>query len=142
MAEVRLTKRVPFSAKQTWQVVSDLSRLGEWLSLHEAWRSDVPAELAVGTELTGVVRAKGVRNKITWVVDELIPEQLLAMSGAGVGGTKVSMSLGLAPAGSGTELSFRTDFAHPALRGPLGGLTARAMKGDLEASLDRLAKLL
>ena len=59
-----MSEHVESAPETVWAVVSDLSRLGEWLSLHEAWRGDVPA-LAAGVELTGVVKARGIRNKVT-----------------------------------------------------------------------------
>ena len=51
-----------------WEHVSDLSGLGEWLVMHEAWRSELPEELSKGTQIVGVARAKGLRNRVTWTV--------------------------------------------------------------------------
>ena len=49
MANLDLTADVPLSPQDAWEHVSEVSKLGDWLVLHEAWRSDVPDELAVGT---------------------------------------------------------------------------------------------
>ncbi|KAA1415852.1 SRPBCC family protein [Nocardioides humilatus] len=142
MAEVRMSRELPHPVAHVWEVVSDLSRLGEWLTLHEGWRSEVPEQLDVGVELTGIVKAKGVRNKITWLVQEFDPASSMALSGKGIGGTSVAMSVRLKPKGSMSTVDFRAEFAHPALKGPLGTLAARTVKADLESSLARLTTLL
>ena len=63
--------------------MSEVSTLGDWLVLHEAWRSDVPDELAVGTTVEGIVRVKGMRNRVKWTVVTWDPPRQLALSGVG-----------------------------------------------------------
>ncbi|OBJ62707.1 hypothetical protein A9W94_11675 [Mycobacterium asiaticum] len=46
MASVELSADVPISPQDTWDHVSELSELGEWLVIHEGWRS-VNANFAV-----------------------------------------------------------------------------------------------
>ena len=59
MAAVDMTADVPMTPQDMWDHVSDLSDLGEWLVMHEGWRSDLPDEIAEGTQIVGVVRSKG-----------------------------------------------------------------------------------
>ncbi len=59
MAAVNLTTDVPMSPQKMWARVSDLSDLGDWLVMHEGWRSELPDELGEGTQVVGVARAKG-----------------------------------------------------------------------------------
>ena len=68
MASVDLTADVPLSPQEAWIHVSDLSKLGDWLVVHEAWRGDVPDELTVGTTVEGIARVKGMRNRVKWTV--------------------------------------------------------------------------
>jgi len=141
MPQVHLTESVPVPIERAWVLVSDLSRYGEWLTLLDGWRSDLPAELASGTEISAVVKAKGIRNRVTFTVGEFDPPHHVSLVGQGVGGTGVTMTFSLTDAGASTDLSFDVDFRHPALRGPMSTIAARTIKGDLTASLARLRVL-
>lgn len=99
MTRVSVSARVPAGPERTWATAADLSRFGEWLTLHEGWRGEVPAELAAGAELTSVVRVKGLRNRVTWRVDTYDPPRLLTISGAGAGGVRIALSLAVSPNG-------------------------------------------
>jgi carbon monoxide dehydrogenase subunit G len=140
MVQVKLSEPIRATPAAAWALVSDLSRLGEWLSLHEAWRGDVP-DLAPGVVLTGVVKAKGVRNKVTWVVQDFEPPHRISLVGEGVGGTRVSLDMSVVPKGETSRFDFAVDFTHPALKGPLGSVAGRTIKGDLEASVARFKNL-
>lgn len=48
--------------------MSLISELGDRLVSHGAWRNELPDEVAEVTQIIGVVRAKGVRNRVTWTV--------------------------------------------------------------------------
>lgn len=134
--------QVPAPPEQAWRTASDLSRLGEWLSLHEDWRGDVPAELAVGTELTSVVSVKGMRNRVNWRITSYEPPASLSLKGDGVGGTKVSFELAIRPDGSGSQVSFDADFSGPMVMGPIGMTVKRALRGEIRNSVAKLAKLI
>ncbi len=73
MAAVDMIADVPMSPQDMWDHVSDLSELGDWLVMHEGWRSELPAELTEGTQIVGVARAKGMRNRVTWTVTKWNP---------------------------------------------------------------------
>jgi carbon monoxide dehydrogenase subunit G len=139
--KVGVTDGIPVDPHDAWAVVSDLSRLGEWLELHDGWRSEVPEDLAEGTELISVVSLKGMRNRVTWTIEEFRPPELIELDGDGKGGTKVSLRVSATPAGSDTQIELDVDFSNPALRGPFGGAAGRALKGALERSLQRLVHL-
>ena len=141
MAEVTVSERVPVERGKAWALMSDLSRLDEWLALHEGWRSEVPRELTTGTELVSVVSFKGVRNRVTWVVEELRPPELIVLTGDGKGGTKASLRFAAAAVGAETEIELHAEFSNPALVGPLGGVMARRLKGELRKSIARLVEL-
>ena len=141
MAEVTVSERVPVEREKAWALMSDLSRLDEWLALHEAWRSEVPRELTVGTELVSIVSFKGVRNRVAWSVEELRPPEVIALTGEGKGGTKASLRFEAAAAGDETDIELHAEFSNPALVGPLGGVMARRLKGELKKSIARLVEL-
>ena len=59
MAAVDVKADVPMSPQDMWEHVSDLSELGEWLVMHEAWRGELPAEIAIRSTLA-VARRSGL----------------------------------------------------------------------------------
>src|SRR5690349_16410049 len=101
MAEVTVSKTVPLDREEAWPLMSDLSRLDEWLELHEAWRSEVPEKIEAGTELSSIVSFKGMRNRIAWTVREFDPPDKISLVGDGKGGTKAELSLTASAAGEG-----------------------------------------
>lgn len=141
MAEIRVAENVPVPVDRAWELVSDLGLFEQWLSLHDGWRSDLPTDLAVGIEVTSVIKAKGIRNKISWTITEFDPPTDIRLSGTGVGGTAVVLRFSLVPEGSGTSVTLDVEFTHPMLKGPMGAVAARTIKGDLRASMTRLAAL-
>jgi hypothetical protein len=141
MAAVDMAADVPISPQQMWDHVSDLSNLGDWLVLHEGWRSELPAELSEGTQVVGVARAKGLRNRVTWTVTSWEPPHQVALSGSGKGGAKYAVTLTVQPTQQGSALGLRLELGGRALFGPVGSAAARAVKGDVEKSLKQFVEL-
>jgi hypothetical protein len=141
MAAVDMAADVPISAQQMWDHVSDLSNLGDWLVLHEGWRSELPDELSEGTQVVGVARAKGLRNRVTWTVTSWEPPHQVALSGSGKGGAKYAVTLTVQPTQQGSALGLRLELGGRALFGPVGSAAARAVKGDVEKSLKQFVEL-
>jgi hypothetical protein len=141
MAAVDMTADLPMAPQDTWDRVSDLSELGEWLVIHEGWRSELPDEITEGTQIVGVARSKGLRNRVTWTVTKWDPPHEVAMSGAGKGGAKYGVTLTVRPANGGSTLGLRVELGGRALFGPVGSAAARAVKGDVEKSLKQFVEL-
>lgn len=141
MAKLELSRDLSLTPEQAWAHASNLAELGDWLSLHQGWRCDLPAELAVGTTLVGVAGAKGLRNRVTWTIREIDPPAVLDISGQGVGGTKYSLTLAVAVAESGCRFTVRIDIGGRPLFGPIGATAARAVKGDIERSIKQFETL-
>ncbi|MCV7299949.1 SRPBCC family protein [Mycobacterium barrassiae] len=141
MAKLELTRELSLSPDEAWQHASNLSDLGDWLQMHEGWRGDVPSELAVGTTIVGVAGAKGMRNRVKWTVREFDPPKLLAITGDGVGGTKYALKMTVAPTESGCAFTVKIDLGGRPLFGPIGAVAARAVKGDIERSIERFESL-
>jgi uncharacterized protein YndB with AHSA1/START domain len=135
MASVELSSDVPMSPQEMWEHVSDISKLGEWLVLHEGWRSEVPDEITEGTRVVGVARSKGLRNRVTWTVTKWDPPHEVTMSGDGKGGAKYGVRVTVTPNKDGSTLGLRIELGGRALFGPVGAAAARAAKGDVEKSL-------
>ncbi|BBZ26173.1 hypothetical protein MMAD_04680 [Mycolicibacterium madagascariense] len=141
MAKVELSRTLSVSPEEAWSHVSDLSSLGDWLTMHQGWRSDLPDELAVGTTIVGVAGAKGMRNRVTWTVEELDPPRLIGITGEGVGGTRYALKMTVKPAPKGSTFTLKIDLGGAPLFGPIGMAASRAVKGDIERSIKKFEEL-
>ncbi|PXX52844.1 polyketide cyclase/dehydrase/lipid transport protein [Nocardia tenerifensis] len=141
MAKLKVSVDVPISPEDAWSHTSNLADLDKWLTMHEAWRSEVPEQLTVGTELVGVASVKGLRNRVTWTVKAAEPPRRLKLTGAGKGGTKLGLELLVTPKGTGSEVTVDIDLGGKPLFGPIGAGVARAVKGDIERSLEKFVAL-
>jgi uncharacterized protein YndB with AHSA1/START domain len=141
MAKLILTRSLPMSAEQAWEHVSDLSTLGDWMTMHQGWRSELPDELGVGTTLVGVAGAKGMRNRVTWTIRRYEPPTELEITGEGVGGTRYKLLMTVVPKGGGCTFTLRMDLGGAPLFGPIGTAAARAVKGDIEKSVTEFERL-
>lgn len=141
MAKLELSHELSLSAEQAWAHASNLAELGDWLSMHQGWRGEVPAELTDGATLVGVAGAKGMRNRVTWTIRKVEPPELLEITGDGVGGAKYGLKMTVAPTASGCNFTVRIDMGGRPLFGPIGAAAARAVKGDIERSINRFEQL-
>ena len=141
MAKLELSKELTLSPEDAWTHASNLADLGDWLVMHQGWRGELPAELVTGATLVGVAGAKGLRNRVTWTVRDVDPPRLLELTGDGVGGTKYGLRMTVAPTASGSSFTFKLDLGGRPLFGPIGAAAARAVKGDIERSIERFEEL-
>ena len=142
VAKVNTAVVVPASPEDAWAVASDLSRFDEWLTLHDGWRGDVPARIESGTTLTSVVKVMGLRNRIRWVVDSYEPPATLEITGRGMGGVHVALSLSIRPAGAErSKVLVDAEVTGRPVFGPVGMAIGRAVRADLRRSVAALAEL-
>jgi carbon monoxide dehydrogenase subunit G len=139
----KIEKIVEFSAapEKVWAVVSDLSRFGEWLSMHKSWKGDLPAEITKGTQVTAVVSLLNMPNTITWTVDEFEAPKTVRLSGTGMAGVKVSIGLDVEGAGDGSTVAISADFEGQMLVGAIGAAVEKAGIAELDQSMAKLADL-
>ena len=142
MATISASASVPASPERTWATVADLSRFGEWLVLHEGWRGEVPETLTEGARLTSVVRVRGLRNRITWLIEDCDPPRSLRISGRGIGGTKVSLAFSVRGDGDTSSVELDAEITGPTTIGPIGMVIGRAVRSALRRSVTRLTGLL
>jgi hypothetical protein len=141
MAKLELSRSLPLSAGDAWQHVADLSSLGDWMTMHQGWRSDLPDELTVGTTIVGVAGAKGMRNRVTWTIREFDPPSALSITGEGVGGTRYKLAMSVADTAQGCTFTVRMDLGGAPLFGPIGAAAVRAVKGDIDKSIQQFETL-
>ena len=136
-----MSRSLPLSADEAWVHASDLSSLGDWLTMHQGWRSELPEVIDVGTTIVGVAGAKGMRNRVTWTVRQFDPPSELSVSGEGVGGTRYKLLLKVEPAGEGCTFTVRMDLGGAPLFGPIGSAAVRAVRGDIDKSIKEFERL-
>ena len=139
----KIEKTVEFAAapEKVWAVVSDLNRFGEWLSMHKSWKSEVPAEITQGTQVTAIVSLLNMPNTITWTVDEFDAPKAVRLSGTGMAGVKVSIGLDVEAAGEGSSVSITAEFEGQMIVGAIGQAIEKAGLTELDQSLAKLAEL-
>ena len=141
MAKIELSRELTISPQKAWEHASNLEELGDWLTMHEGWRSELPTELTKGTKIIGVAGAKGMRNRVTWTIERIDPPKLLEIKGDGVGGAKYALKMAVTPTASGSKFAVRIDLGGAPLFGPIGMAAARTVRGDIEKSIAMFVEL-
>lgn len=142
MAKVNASVSVPATPERTWATAADMNRFGEWLTLHEGWRGDVPDEIGEGTDLTSVVAVMGLRNRVRWHVERYAPPTGLTISGRGVGGVRIALDLTVRGDADGhSTITVDADVTGRPVFGPVGMAIGRAVRSDLRKSVAKLATL-
>ena len=59
MATVDVSVTSDLSPEAAWELASDLKRFGEWLTIFAGWKSEVPAEIEVDTQVSSLIKVKG-----------------------------------------------------------------------------------
>jgi hypothetical protein len=112
------------------------------MTLHDGWRGELPAEITAGTSLTSVVKVMGLRNRIRWQVESYAPPTGMSITGRGVGGVRVALTLSVRPSGAGTEIRVDAEVTGRPVFGPIGMAVGRAVRADMRRSVDALAVLI
>jgi uncharacterized protein YndB with AHSA1/START domain len=141
VAKLKMSRELTLSPEDAWAHASNLSELGDWLVMHQGWRGELPAELTAGARIVGVAGAKGLRNRVTWTVRSVEPPRLLDMTGDGVGGTKYALRMTVSPSAPGCTFTVKIELGGRPLFGPIGAAAARAVKGDIERSIQHFEAL-
>ena len=139
----KIEKTVEFAAapEKVWGVVSDLNRFGEWLGMHKQWKSDIPAEIQQGTQVTAVVSLLNMPNTITWTIDEFAPPHRVGLSGTGMAGVKVAIGLDVEGGGDTSTVTITADFEGQMIVGAIGAAIEKAGTKELDESMARLGEL-
>jgi uncharacterized protein YndB with AHSA1/START domain len=141
MGQIEKTVEFDAAPEKVWGVVSDPSRFSEWLGMHQSWKGDVPDEFEKGTQVTAVVSLLNMPNTITWTVAEYEPPKLVKLTGTGMAGVKVAITLGVEPSGTGSAMSITAEFEGQMIVGAIGAAVEKAGRTELDESTARLAAL-
>lgn len=142
MATVDVSVTSDLSPEQAWELASDLKRFDEWLTIFGGWKSSVPAEIEVDTQVASLIKVKGFRNVINWRVTRYDEPKEIELVGTGRGGVRIALTLQVEPAGAkGSSFGVAAELSGGLLSTPVGNVVAKVIRGDVHRSVCNLAEL-
>lgn len=115
--------------------------LASWLTLHAAYRGDVPEVLAEGDTLRQQILLMDIPAEARWRV-EAADEHGLALRGTGPMGVTLALWLRVAPTDGGSVVRLDAGLDGAPLRGPVGTTATRSVEAALASSLVALSEAL
>jgi uncharacterized protein YndB with AHSA1/START domain len=139
---VEASATIPAPPDEVFAYLSDLDRLSEWQAGVVGARRTSPGEMGVGSTAVVTRELMGNRVEAPLTVTEHDPPRRLAI-GSEVSGVKAHATLDFVPAdgGKATDLTFAMEIRGSGFTGFMEGMIASAARGDIDASLKRLAEL-
>jgi uncharacterized protein YndB with AHSA1/START domain len=142
MGEVNASIEINAPCRAVWKVVTDLSCLGEWVTIHEGFEGSPPDSVREGTRFTQKLSVSGKDFEVEWTATEVSEPELLEWQGEGPGGSTARTRFELSGDGE-TTFTYISELDPPA--GKLGDAAASVVEdsADDEAheTLERLKRL-
>ncbi|MGB0438001.1 MAG: type II toxin-antitoxin system Rv0910 family toxin [Mycobacterium sp.] len=152
MASVDVRVSSALSPERAWELASDLRRFGEWLTIFGGWKSEVPADINVGTQVSSLIKVKGFRNVIDWRVTRYDELKEIELVGTGRGGVRITLTMKVEPGDvvpngvgrhgrGGTSFRVIANLSGGLLNTPIGAFVAKLTQRDVRRSVRNLAAL-
>jgi hypothetical protein len=143
MASVDVTVSSDLTPEHAWELASNLRRFDEWLTIFGGWRSEVPAEIEVGTCVSSQIKVKGFRNTIHWRVTRYDEPKDIELIGTGFPAICIALSLHVEErkGEDGTNFRVVADLSGGLLNTRVGKLVAKVIESDVRKSVNNLAAL-
>lgn len=129
--------------EEIYDVVTDASRLEDWVTIHQELVDAPSGSLREGSRLTQRLKLAGRSFTVDWTVVQSDRARRVVWKGRGPVRSKASVIYELEPSEVGTHFSYANEYNLPG--GPLGRIAgpmvARATRGELDRSLEKLRKL-
>ena len=116
--------------QDVWDVVTDLSRLGDWVSIHRSFPSPPPTEVTTGTRFTQNLTVAGTPFAVQWTAARVAGPNSLTWDGVGPAGTTAQTTYSLTVQGDGTRFAYENDFQLPG--GEVGAAAGHVVSGRAE----------
>ena len=143
MGRIEQTVELPATPQRVWDVAADPAGMARWLTMHRSWDGEPPEQIAVGDRVTAVVAVAELPFTITWTVEEYTPPSTVRLSGVGLTGVAVSLTLTITPNGDdASTAAIAVQFDGQLVTGPIGQAVERAGRQELDASAAKLRALL
>ena len=145
MSEVSTTIKIAAPPQDVWDVVMDIERTHEWVTIHRRLVSHSGGDLRVGYEMRQTLCLRGVKFDVEWELAELDAPRRAVWEGRGPARSRARIVDELTAVDGGTRFEYQNTFKAPL--GPLGAVASRTLVGGLprkeaDASLLRLKRLL
>ena len=141
MPEAHVTVELPTTPQNAWDILSNMNRFEEWMTIHDKWNTEVPEVVSVGTKVTEQLTIMGMTNKIEWTVEEYDPPNALKISGTGLAGAQISFTLSVGGSGDKAEVSIDAEFTGQMMVGAIGQAVEKNAGIELDKSLAKLAEI-
>jgi uncharacterized protein YndB with AHSA1/START domain len=143
MATLQTSIDIAAPVQDVWELITDLERLGDWVSIHRDFPETPPAEVTEGTTFEQTLAVAGTPFAVRWTAVEVDGPQRLSWEGTGPAGTMARTAYALSPTSAGTRFSYENEFRLPA--GEVGeaasGVVAGHAQREAAASLARLKQI-
>lgn len=123
------------------ELVRDLDRTADWLTLHVAWRGDRPERIEPGAEFVQQISLMDIPAQARWHV-ERADDSGYELRGTGPMGITVGLWCSIAPHAGGAAVRMDGALDGAPVRGPIGLTAVRSVETALQESLAELATLL
>ncbi|MET0521878.1 MAG: SRPBCC family protein [Jiangellaceae bacterium] len=141
MATVDVSVSSDLTPEKAWELASDLRRFDEWLTIFGGWRSEVPAEVEVGTSVSSAIKVKGFRNVIHWRVTRYDEPKAIELVGRGKPAVCIALRLCVKDDKPGSTFQVIADLTGGLLNTRIGSLVAKVLESDVRKSVTNLAAL-
>lgn len=141
MAKVDVAVSSELSPEKAWALASDLRRFDEWLTIFAGWRSEIPAQIEVGTCVSSCIRVKGFRNVVHWKVTRYDEPKVIELLGRGRPGIRIALTLCVRDDKPGSTFQVVANLTGGLLSTPVGRLVAKVLESDVRKSVSNLAAL-
>ena len=142
MPKVSVSTEAAAEPERVWQLAVDLPRYAEWLTMHDAFTSDVPPTLGEGITYKQRVKLMGMPAEMAWRVITAEAPGKLELAGDGPMGVKAHNRFTIEPSGGGSQITFEMEFSGPALAGPMAAMVEKQAGAAAEQSLAKFTALL
>ncbi len=143
MANVRTSIDIEAAVHDVWELVTDLDRLSEWVSIHRDFPEPPPQQVAEGTSFRQTLAVAGTPFRVEWTAIDVDGPQRLAWEGAGPAGATARTTYSLTQQNGGTRFEYENEFRLPA--GEIGeaasGVVSDYAAREADESLSRLKQL-
>ena len=142
MASVDVAVSSDLTPERAWELASNLRRFDEWLTIFGGWRSQVPAQIQVGTCVSSLIKVKGFRNTIHWRVTRYDELKKIELIGTGFPAIRITLSLHVEEEpNTGSNFRVIADLSGGLLNTRVGSLVAKVIESDVRKSVSNLAAL-
>lgn len=138
---VHAQRVVPVAPAAVVELVTDLDRVHEWLTLHLSWRGDRPARMVQGAEFVQQITLMDIPAQARWRV-EGAGDDGFELRGTGPMGITVGLWCTVVDTAHGAAVRLDGALDGPPVRGPVGLTAVRSVETALAHSLELLATLL